>query len=107
MEFRKLIIAMIAGAFAFSFTPSTYAATDELTDGVNVNIYQIIGEIVGGEDVDESVLPPSDEEYVIDSRTDPIYEPTEYGGITTSLSGGTVRDTYLEKSFKIKEGDAG
>ena len=69
MRFKKILITLMANVLIFSWLPTTYAA---VKDSSSVEM----GIITGGEDVDETeAFLSSEDEYVIRSVSDPIFEP--------------------------------
>ncbi|MCI8646804.1 MAG: hypothetical protein HFE76_08390 [Firmicutes bacterium] len=78
MKTKMIVLAVIAMVFALSSAAMAYAETAEPGESAAPGAYdyELLGVIPGSEDVDESeVLPPCDEEYVIDSYAGPILEP--------------------------------
>lgn len=78
MRVKRILIAVIAMVFALSSAAMAYADTGESMENTASELCEQTGSIPGSEDVDETeVLPPCDEEYVIDSYVGPILEPGE------------------------------
>lgn len=84
MRAKRIILTVIAMVFALSSAAMAYAETAEPGESAASGAYdyELPGIIPGSEDVDESeVLPPCDEEYVIDSYAGPISEPGNGGSL--------------------------
>lgn len=94
MGVKRILITVIAMVFTLSSAAMVYAGTGEPKEMADLELYEQAGIIPGSEDVDETeVLPPCDEEYVIDSYVEPVLAPGE----------GVVPQTITRQSVSFKK----
>ena len=94
MGVKRILITVIAMVLALSSAAMVCAGTGEPKENTALELYQQTGIIPGSEDVDETeVLPPCDEEYVIDSYVEPVLAPGE----------GAAPQTITRQSVNFKK----